>query len=91
MSNYKDNKKYGFNNESSSSKNITQNRKKSPVEDKYIEIIGTRPAIGIILSPIGRIIEFAQTHRLNNREKGLYFQYFSVSSSTNDYRGKNDA
>ena len=62
MSNYNDNKKYRFNNASSSSENITQNRK-SPVEDEDIEIIGTKPVISITLSPIGRNIEFAQSQR----------------------------
>ena len=56
MSNYKDNKTYEFNNASPSSKNITQHSKKSPVEDKNIEIIGTRTAISTNISLIGKNI-----------------------------------
>ena len=52
MSNYNNNKTYGFKNESSSSKNITQHRKKSAVEDEEIVIIGTRPAISRIFHQI---------------------------------------
>ena len=45
MLNYYNNNKYGFNNASYSSINITQNGKKSHVEDAEIKIVGIRPAI----------------------------------------------
>ena len=45
MYNYNDNKKYGFNDESSSPKKSTQHVKNSPVEDDEIEIVGARPEI----------------------------------------------
>ena len=37
--------KIEFNSASYSFKNITEHRKKSPFEDEYIKIIGTRPEI----------------------------------------------
>ena len=37
--------KYGFKNAPSSYKNITQHRKRLPVENEEIEVIGTWPAI----------------------------------------------
>ena len=59
--------KNGFNNASLSYKNVTQYRKKSPVEDEEIGIIGTRPPISRFFSPIDRNIAFAQTKRLSDR------------------------
>ena len=70
MSNCNDSKNYGSKDASLCSKKITKDRKKSLVEDGDIEIVGTRPAIGRTFSPIGRNIEFSQTHRLSDRETG---------------------
>ena len=44
MSNYNDNKEYGFTDVSYSYKNSTQHGKKSPIEYDKKEIVGTRPA-----------------------------------------------
>ena len=81
---------YGFNNASSYSKNITQHLKKSPVEYKEIEIIGTRPSISRNFPPIGRNIEFAQSQCLSDRETGDNFQSCSVLNSTNYYCVQHD-
>ena len=56
MPNNNDNKKYGLKNASSYPKNITEHRKKLPVEDVENEIIGTRPAVSRKFSTIGRNI-----------------------------------
>ena len=82
--------KYEFNNESSSYKKITQHRKKSPVEYKESEIIGTRPATSRNVSPIGRTTEFAQIQRLRDGETGHTFLSCSAYSSTDDYSEKYD-
>ena len=57
---------FSFNSESYSSKDIIENGKSS-VEDEDIIIIATRPAIIITFSPIGRNIEFPQTHRFSEK------------------------
>ena len=60
MSNYNDNKKYGFNDASYSSKKSTNYGKKSPVDNDKIKIVGTRPVISRKLPPSGRQINFSQ-------------------------------
>ena len=61
MSNYNDNKKYVFNDSSYSSRNITHNGKKSPIEDDENKIVDTRPAISRNFSPSGRKIKILQS------------------------------
>ena len=56
MSNYNNNKKYGFNNTSYSSTKITLNSKKSPVEYDELKIIGIGPESSRTFPPIGRQI-----------------------------------
>ena len=55
MSNYNDNKKYGFNNVSYSSKKITQHEKISPVKYEEIKIIGIRPLISKLFHQLAEI------------------------------------
>ena len=57
--------KIAFKSASYSSKNKNYHEKKSPFEDEEIRIIGTRPAISRMFSPIGRNIEIPQTHRFS--------------------------
>ena len=88
MSNYNENKIYGFNNAPYSSKNITQHGKKLPVEDDDIKIIDLRPAISRTFSPIGRQIEFPQAQLFSESKAERNCHYRESSSSTNYYHGK---
>ena len=60
MSNYNDNKKYGFKDASYSSIKSNKHKQKSPVEDDDIKSFVTRPVISRNFSPIGKQIEFTQ-------------------------------
>ena len=88
MSNCNDNRKYGFNNESCSSKNIARHDKKSHVEDDEIKVIGIRPEIGRMFSPISRQIEFPQAQQFSERKPELNWNYLPGSISNNYYRGQ---
>ena len=59
--------KIAFNSASYSPKKIIEHDKISPVEDKEIKIIGTRPEISRTFSPIVINIEIPQTHHFIER------------------------
>ena len=90
MSNYYNNKKYGFNNTSKSSKKDTQNGTKSPVEDEENTFIDIMPAISRTFSPIGINIEFSQANRFSKRKPEHNWQSCEASSSTNGHLGQHD-
>ena len=69
MSNYNDNKKYGFNNVSYSSKKITQHEKISPVKYEEIKIIGIRPLISKLFH---QLAEIQNLHKHSDLVKGNY-------------------
>ena len=88
MSNYNDDKKYGFNNKSYSSKNITQHGKKLPVQDEEVKIIGIKPEISRNVSAIGRNIEFRKAQPYSDKETWINWQCLEVSSPNIDYCGQ---
>ena len=80
MSNHIDNKNYGFNNASNSSKNITQHGKNSHVEDEEMKIIGMRPVISKTFSPIDINEAFPQKKRFSERKTECHCRCHEDSS-----------
>ena len=82
MIKYNDYKKYGFNNASSSSKNITQHRKNHLLKIKMLKILVQG------LQSVEILHELAETQHLSDRETRRNWKSCSSSSSANDYHGQ---
>ena len=65
------------------SKNINEHGNKSPVEDEYIIIIVTTPAIGKCFSPIGRNIVIPQTNSFRKRKR--FYNWRSCGKHNSNY------
>ena len=53
-----------------------------PVEDEEIIVIGTRPAISRMFSPICRNMEIPQTHRFSERKLDHNWQFYGQHYSS---------